>query len=156
MIDEVDQYGNLEAGDNHTQVTAALSSFGPLNGTTAVTLKGGIATFTGLADNTAESATLQFTGGGLTSPPSGPIAISPAAAAKLVIQTQPSATATAGQPFASQPVIYEEDQYGNVEDDNITALAVSLASGTGALAGLDERDLEERNRDVRRSGIRHR
>ena len=67
--------------------------------------------------------------------PSVPIAVSPAAANKLVIHTQPSATATAGQAFLTQPVIYEEDQFGNVEDDNITALAVSLTSGTGALQG---------------------
>ena len=40
-----------------------------------------------------------------------------------MIQTQPSPTATAGQPFATQPVIYEEDQYGNLETgDNSTVV----------------------------------
>ena len=39
---------------------------------TTVALSGGIATFTGLADNTAEATTLLFTGGGLTSVPSVP------------------------------------------------------------------------------------
>ena len=35
--------------------------------------------------------------------------VNPAAASKLVIATQPSATATAGMPFAQQPVIFIED-----------------------------------------------
>ena len=58
-----DQYGNLETGDNTTQVTAASlpAGSGPLQGTTTVTVSGGIATFTDLADNNAETITLQFT-----------------------------------------------------------------------------------------------
>ena len=50
--------------------------------------------------------------------------------------TQPSTTATAGQAFAIQPLIDEEDQFGNLEtgDDNTTVTA-SVASGTGSLAG---------------------
>ena len=42
------------------------------------------------------------------------ITVNPAAASKLVIATQPSATATAGVPFAQQPVIYIEDTYNNI------------------------------------------
>ena len=54
--------------DNTTVVTAILASgTGPLKGTTTATLSGGMATFTNLADNTAETITLQFTGGGLSS-----------------------------------------------------------------------------------------
>jgi len=53
-----------------------------------------------------------------------------------VIHTQPSATATAGQAFAVQPVIYEEDQYGNLErGDNSTRVTVGLKAGTGPLHG---------------------
>src|SRR5262249_38598703 len=49
---------------------------------------------------------------------------------------QPAATATAGQAFAVQPVIYEEDRYGNVETgDSSTTITASLASGSGALQG---------------------
>ena len=32
-----------------------------------------------------------------------------------MIHTQPSQTATAGQALAIQPVVYEEDQFGNIE-----------------------------------------
>ena len=88
-----DQYGNLETGDNTTQVTAALASgTGPLLGTTTVTVSGGIATFTDLSDNTAETISLQFTSSPvLTAATSNNIVISPAAASQLVINTQPSA-----------------------------------------------------------------
>ena len=108
MIGEEDQYDNLETSDNSTVVTAYLGSgVGPLQGTVTATVAGGIATFSNLDDDTAETITLQFTGGGLTSAASVPIVVSPAAASKLVIQTEPSATATAGVPFATQPVIEE-------------------------------------------------
>ena len=100
MIDEEDQYGNLETGDNSTVVTASLSSgTGPLQGTTTVTRLGGVATFTNLADDTAETITLKFTGGGLTS---ANVEHNRRSArrrpASWSIQTQPSATATAGEP----------------------------------------------------------
>jgi streptogramin lyase len=55
---------------------------------------------------------------------------------KLVIQTQPSATATAGQAFAVQPVIDVEDASGNLEvDDNSTVVSVALASAKGLPEG---------------------
>jgi hypothetical protein len=90
-----------------------------------------------LEDDTAESVTLKFSGGGLTSSQSNAIGVSPAPASKLVIQTQPSSTATAGQAFPTQPVIYEEDQYGNLETgDSSTVVSASLASGAGPLQGV--------------------
>ena len=56
--------------------------------------------------------------------------------AKLFLETPPSGTATAGNAFTTQPVVYEEDQNGNVEiGDNSTVITVSLASGTGPLEG---------------------
>ena len=63
--------------------------------------------------------------------------ISPAAASQLVIATQPSATATAGVAFGTQPVVYVEDQYGNLETgDNTTQVtAASLPIGSGPLQG---------------------
>ena len=100
-LHEEDQYGNIETGDNSTRghgVAGQRHRAAP--GTTSVTAVGGVATFTGLGDNTAETITLTFSGGGLTAGPSNPIVVSPAAASQLVIQTQPSPTATAGQAFA--------------------------------------------------------
>ena len=65
MIYEEDHFGNLETGDNTTVVTAALESgTGPLQGTPAATVSGGVATFTNLADDTAETISLKFTSRG--------------------------------------------------------------------------------------------
>ena len=136
VVYEEDQYGNLETGDNSTVVTASLASgSGTLTGT-QMTVSGGSATFSGLTDDTSGTITLKFSAGGLTSLATGQIVVSPGTAAKLVIQTQPSPTAMAGNPFATQIVIDEEDQYGNLETaDNSTVLTASLVSGSGTLTG---------------------
>src|SRR5262249_1188544 len=109
-----DQYGNLETGDNSTHVSASLNSgTGPLVGTTTVTVSGGIATFTNLADSTAGTITLRFTSNPvLTQAISNSIVVNQQVPYQLVIHTQPSSSATAGQPFATQPVIYVEDSSG--------------------------------------------
>jgi hypothetical protein len=55
-------------------------------------------------------------------------------ASQLVIHTQPSSTAVAGQLFATQPVIYELDKYGNLEtQDNSTKVSASLHNTTTSL-----------------------
>jgi hypothetical protein len=53
---------------------------------------------------------------------------------QLVIHTQPSSTAVAGQLFATQPVVYETDRYGNLEtNDNSTRVTASLHNSMTAL-----------------------
>ena len=137
VVKEEDQYGNVETGDSSTVITAALATgTGPLLGTTALTLQDGVAAFTNLYDQTAETITLVFTGGKLTSPASDPIAVTAGTATQLVIQTGPYATVTAGTPLTDPIVIYEEDKYGNlVTSDNTTQVTASLASGAGTLIG---------------------
>ncbi len=137
VVEEVDPYGNVETGDNSTVITAELSSgIGPIQGTTTATVSGGVAAFTDLADNTAETLTLKFLGGGFTSASSSSVVISPAAASKLVVVTEPPQTAIAGQAFTTQPVVYEEDQYGNLETgDSSTVVTASLDGGFGPLQG---------------------
>jgi len=60
------------------------------------------------------------------------------AASQLAIQTQPSATATAGVVFAQQPVVLVQDQFGNLRNttngisDNSTVVSASRSSGTGS------------------------
>ena len=59
--------------------------------------------------------------------------MSPVPASRLVIAAQPSATATAGQALATEPVIEEEDQYGNIETrDDSTVITVSPSTETGS------------------------
>ena len=134
-----DEYGNLVTGDNSTEVTASLNSgSGPLQGTTMVTVSGGIATFTNLADDKAETITLEFTSDPtLTAATSTDITIVPAAASQLVIHTQPSPTATAGTAFGTQPLVYVEDRYGNLEtgDSSTHVMAASRPMGSGPLQG---------------------
>ncbi len=106
-----DQYGNLVTADNSTQVTASLRvGTGPLLGTTTITVSGGIATFTNLADNKAESIILMFTARGLKKAQSNFITVNPAAASRLSI-TAP-ATATIGRPFTITVTAF--DPYNNV------------------------------------------
>jgi hypothetical protein len=137
VIDEVDRFGNLETGDNSTMVTASLDSGnGPIQGTTTATLTGGVATFSNLADDAAETITLGFSAGGLSVGPSSDITISPGPAHSLMIHTQPSPAATAGVAFVTQPVIYEVDEFGNLETaDSKNVITASLGSGGGPLKG---------------------
>src|SRR5439155_6892429 len=79
------------------------------------------------SDNTQPSKTAN------TSPA---IAVLPATATKLTIQTQPSLTATAGVMFAQQPVIRIEDSFGNlVTNDSSTVVTAARLAGTGTLQG---------------------
>jgi len=106
-----DQYGNLETGDNTTQVTASLRvGTGPLLGTTTVTVSGGITTFSNLQDNKAETIILLFTAPALVKAQSNPITVSPAAASSLRI-TAP-ASAIAGRPFTITVTAF--DPYNNI------------------------------------------
>jgi hypothetical protein len=93
-----DQFGNLRASDNSTVVTATRAAgSGVLQGSTTVTAVGGVVTFTNLSHNVATNITIQFASG-LTNATSSGIAVNPAAASRLAIQTQPSPAATAGAP----------------------------------------------------------
>ena len=132
VVYEADQYGNLETGDNSTVITAALASgVGPLQGTTSVTISGGVATFTNLGDNKAETLTLQFTGTGLNSVSTSSIVVSPAAATNLVITTQPPGSVVVNAGFGLVAAV--EDAYGNVVTSASNSVSIALSSNpTGA------------------------
>ena len=140
VIYEEDQFNNLKNGDNSTVISAVLNSgSGPLAGTATATVSGGIARFTNLSDSTAETITLKFTSSTLVSSPSNAVVVSPVPAGEMVIHLQPSSTATAGQAFAIQPVIYLESSSGNLlTSDNTSVVTVSLASGDGTLQGTKQ------------------
>ena len=108
---------------------ATLSANGALSAgsrTVAVTNKtAGLQTLT--ASNVTQPAILPDT--------STPYPVYPAAASKLVIQTQPSATATAGVPFAQQPVIRIEDTYGNLRSADTLTITAARSGGAGTLQG---------------------
>src|SRR5262249_48940901 len=109
---------------------------GPLVGTTTVTLAGGLAAFTDLADTSVGTISLGFSGGGLSVGPSRPIVVGPGAASQLGVGTQPYSNVTAGSKLTDPIVVDEEDSYGNiVTGDNSTIVTASLATGAGTLKG---------------------
>src|SRR6185369_13075693 len=64
------------------------------------------------------------------------ITVNAGAASRLTIQTQPSPSATAGVPFAQQPVVRLEDSAGNlITSDNGRVITAARNAGTGTLQG---------------------
>src|SRR5437870_3789218 len=133
-----DQYGNLRSSDNGTAVAATRNAgSGTLQGTTSLTAIGGLVSFTNLSHTVATNITIQFASGSLVSATSTAVAVSPAAASRLTIQTQPPATATAGLAFVPQPVIRIEDQFGNLRSsDNGIPVTAARNAGSGTLQGI--------------------
>ncbi|PYI81453.1 MAG: hypothetical protein DME26_19955, partial [Verrucomicrobia bacterium] len=137
VIRIVDSFGNVVTTDSSTLVTASRNAgIGILQGTLTATALNGVVSFANLSHNLATTITIDFTSGSLTSVTSANVAISPALASKLVIQKQPSATATAGAAFADQPEIRIEDSFGNlIANDNTTIVTASRNAGSGILQG---------------------
>ncbi len=89
-----------------------------------------------VANAIAGSFTLNASAGSAAGP-SFILTNTPGAPTQLVIHTQPSRTGKAGHAFATQPVIFAEDRYGNLEtSDNHTKVKVALRTGTGPLHGV--------------------
>ena len=141
IVQEQDQFGNVVLADSVHTVTAARGNLGTaaLQGSTlTVTLVNGVATFSGLSYNIAETINLTFTSdiGGVTPTTSTNIAVSPTTASQLVMLRQPSSTATAGVAFATQPIVAEEDQFGNIiTSDSSHTVTASRGLGTDTLLG---------------------
>ena len=77
---EEDAFGNVETADSHTVVTVSSTVAGKLQGgSTTATVQAGIATFSGLVDDKAETIMLDFTSPELTAALSTSVVISPAA-----------------------------------------------------------------------------
>src|SRR5262249_22031078 len=115
-----------------------------LQGTLTTTTINGVATFTDLAYNVAETITLNFSTAGLTNATSRNVVVSAAAADRLVFLTQPGGVSPPGSPLAAQPVLKSRDPFGNNSTvglpANLTA-SVSLTSGSGSLLGTTSLDI---------------
>ena len=138
-----DASGNVETSDNATQVSLALGAnpgAGTLSGGSALTVKAGIATFSGLSINTpgtgytlTASSTPAFTG--VTSASFNITGVGPSA--KLGFVQGPSTTA-AGAAMTPAVTVAVEDASGNVEtSDNATQVSLALGAnpGAGTLSG---------------------
>ena len=99
---------------------------GALQGTTTVNAVDGVATFSGLSLNTADSGyTLQANLGNVTGN-AGSLTVTPGAAAQLAITTAPPASVTANNPFGL--TVSVEDAFGNVVAGFSGTVTLSLAS----------------------------
>jgi predicted outer membrane repeat protein len=140
VVKEEDSFGNVITSDNTHTITAARGQgTAALQGTTTLTLVNGVGTFTNLSYNVAETINVVLTSnaGGVGPVTSNNIVVSPAPASQLVITREPSNTATAGVTFATQPVVKEEDAFGNIitTDNTHTVTAARGSVGTATLQG---------------------
>ena len=144
VVKSEDQFGNPVTNGlpaNSFVAVSLTSGTGPLQGTTSVNLGmssgKGTATYSGLRiDVAGNNNQLTATStNGLTSALSSVFTVSPAAASKLVIATQPSSTATAGVAFAQQPVIWIEDTYTNLRTSDTLTVTATRNAGAGSLLG---------------------
>ena len=134
-----DQFGNNSTTglSGSPFVTLALTSgVGPLQGTVTKSISTGTASYTGLRIDVSGNKQLTVTStNGLASDSSVVFTVSPAAASKLAIGTQPSATAIAGVLFAQQPVIFIEDQFNNIRSNDTLTVTATRSAGAGTLFG---------------------
>ncbi len=140
-----DQFNNLRSSDT-TTVSAARTSgvgSGTLQGNASIAAVAGIVTFTNLSHNIATNITIDFTASGVTSATSSSIAVSAAAASKLVFITQPGG-AVHNTVFTTQPVVRSRDVYDNNSTVGLSGslnLTVTLTSGSGNLQGTQTIDI---------------
>ena len=104
-------------------------TFASGSSTATATASNGVATFSALAINTAGSYTLKATDGTLTSATSSSLAISAAAASKLVFGQQPTNTKH-GVAMSPAVTVKVEDAFGNVVTGNSSTVTLTLSSGT--------------------------
>ncbi len=144
-----DQFGTTRntangVADNTTVVNAARGvGSGALQGTTNVTAANGVATFANLFHAKAETITVVFSSGSLTSVVSGSILVSAGAGNRLVFTTQPG-NATYGTLLNPQPVVQSRDAFGNDSTLSLPAskiVTLAVTAGTGTLLGTQSLDI---------------
>ncbi len=144
VLHVLDAAGNLvtSGADASTSVTLTLASTSPIYGTATLFAGAGVVTFAGLSSRTAQATESLLAAATLNGAPitlaSNTFAITPAPASQLVFTTEPAASTQALVPFAQQPVVVIEDQYGNLVNagaDATATIALTLTGGTGTLSG---------------------
>ena len=115
VVTAEDQYGNVATSfnGNETITVASGPSGGTLTGTSNATAQERRRHVSGLILTKAGSGyTLQVSSTGLTSATTTAINVTPLAASRFVITTQPPSSVTAGSPFGF--TVTAEDTFGNV------------------------------------------
>ncbi len=129
VVDEEDQYGEIETSDNSTVVSVTLASGTGLAGTETATVVHGVATFTNLSDDEAGTIALVFSSGDLAPAISSNIVIQPAAASQLVFIHGPSST-VAGAAMSPAVTVGVEDEFGSLVTTDDSSITLTLSNGT--------------------------
>jgi hypothetical protein len=129
-----DAFGNVVTSNTSTVTVAVGTGPGAFASASATSVDAvnGVATFSNLIFNTAGSYTLSVEDGSLAAATSGSIAVSPAAASKLVM-TQAPTVGTAGQALTLTVAV--EDAFGNVVTGNSSMITVTPAGPAGFASG---------------------
>jgi pantothenate kinase type III len=124
-----DAFGNAEPSYSGT-VTIALTGGTGLGGTLTIPARAGVADFSGLSLDQADSGyAIQAGAAGLSSATTTAFAVTPAAPSQLVITDQPPSSITAGAGFGL--AVSVEDAYGNAEPSYSDNVSITLTGGTG-------------------------
>jgi streptogramin lyase len=130
-----DRFGNVDLsfGGDVTVALAHNPGGGALAGTLTLPAGMGVATFTDLAlEAIGNGYTLRATANGLTTASTQSFDITPAAAAQLVVTTEPPSSVSAGSGFGL--VVAAEDPFGNVDPSFTGVVTLVLASGPAGAA----------------------
>ncbi|MDE3094683.1 MAG: hypothetical protein KGK07_01615, partial [Chloroflexota bacterium] len=137
-IVQVQDAGSNAVSSSGIAITLSVSPGSTASGLTCTTNPvntnaSGAAGFAGCTLTGAGTASLLAQATGLYPATSTSFTITPAGATKLAFKTPPSATATAGAPFAVQPVVVVQDAYGNTVTTSSASVTLAIAVGTGTL-----------------------
>jgi len=130
-IEAHDAGGNVQTTSTAV-VTLSANGTGTLSGVTEKALATGVATFSGLSYDKAQTLLLNYTGFGLFVTQSLVVTVGPAA--KLSLQTA-AAGAVGGAAFATQPVLQVLDAGGNLVSASTAAVTVTPSGLSGSLNG---------------------
>ena len=131
-----DTYGNPTT-TNGVTVAAALAGNpgGTLGGTLTAATANGQATFPNLKiTGVTGNYTVTFSAPNLSGGTSGQISLAAGTPSALAMRTQPSGSATSGEPFSRQPEVEVRDAGGNLLSG--AAVTASIQSGGGTLSGI--------------------
>ena len=134
-----DAGGNTVTTDTHAITLGLTTGSGTLSGCTSTTTAG-VAAFSGCTINTAGTGdvlTATDTADGLTTT-SSPFDVTVGAPAQVVFTTQPSATATGGTAFITQPAVTIEDAGGNTVTTDSSTVTLTADVGSGSVSGCSE------------------
>ena len=135
VVDLLEANGKVDT-TNSSSVTISISGAGKLRGTMTVNALHGVATFGGLSITSAGSFTLNVVDGALAAAHTRAVAVTPdVASGRLVLLSRPAASVAVGAVLNPALVVRDQDQFGNVITSDHSKVTVSVASGSGKIAG---------------------